>query len=113
MTSQISVRQERRENMERVAESTISQMGWPDPCDSPTSKSHTSERRLGLQKSFGPKEYQISFLNEHTQLKAFSEGGRGNIGNLVFDPKSFKHKFKRMHFDTPQGQIDTNIDLFS
>lgn len=37
--------------------------------------------------------------------KAFSEGGHGYYS---FDPKSFKHKFKRKHSDTPQGQIDTN-----
>lgn len=70
--------------MQREAESMISQRGWLDPYETPTSKSHTSDRRLGLQKSFGPTVDQDSFLNQHTQLKAFSEGGHGNTGNRVF-----------------------------
>lgn len=33
------------------------------------------------------------------------------LGTLYFDPKLFEHKFKRIHFDTPQGHIDTNTVL--
>lgn len=35
------------------------------------------------------------------------------LGTLYFDSTSFTHKFERIHFDTPQGQIDVNTNLFS
>lgn len=52
-----------------------------------------------------PKECQVSFLNENPEVKAFSKGGHGNY---IFDTKFLKHKFKRIHLDTPQGQSGTN-----
>lgn len=52
-----------------------------------------------------PKEYRVSYLNENTEAKALSEGGHGNY---IFDTKSLKYKFERIHLDTLQVQNDPN-----
>lgn len=76
-----------------------------EPFETPISKNHTLDTSLDQKTSKVPKEYRVSYLSENTEVKALSEGGHGNY---IFDTKSFKYKFKRIHLDTPQVQNDPN-----